>query len=84
LPPPPNETRQVSLYGLCCHHNNTICIVIEPAPSFIHARIRAARDGSDQGEFTQDHELPRKWKIAKEMIGRRLTQAEVEAEEAAD
>jgi hypothetical protein len=30
----------------------------------------------DQGEFTEGHELPGKWKVAKEMVGRRLTQAE--------
>src|SRR5262249_1992182 len=75
---------QVSLYWFVYRHNNSITIVIEPAPSFIHARIRAAGDGLDQGEFTEGHELPRKWKIFKEMIGRRLTQAEAEAEEVAD
>jgi len=33
-------------------------------------------DGLDEGEFTEGHELPGKWKIAKQMIGRRLSQAE--------
>jgi hypothetical protein len=32
--------------------------------------------GLDQGQFTEGHELPSKWKVAKEMIGRRLSQAE--------
>jgi len=64
------------LYWLIYRHNNSISIVIEPAPSLIHARMRAALAGLDQGEFTEGHELDRKWKIAKEMIGRRLTQAE--------
>jgi hypothetical protein len=32
--------------------------------------------GLDEGEFTEGHELDRKWKVAKEMVGRRLTQAE--------
>jgi hypothetical protein len=59
------------LYWLCYRHNNIICIVIEPASSLIHARLRASLDGLDQGEFTEAHELPGKWKIAKEMIGRR-------------
>jgi hypothetical protein len=32
--------------------------------------------GLDQGDFTEGHELDRKWKVAKEMVGRRLTQEE--------
>jgi hypothetical protein len=32
--------------------------------------------GLDQGDFTEGHELDRKWKVAKEMVGRRLSQAE--------
>jgi hypothetical protein len=38
--------------------------------------MRAALDGLDEGEFTEGHELARKWKIAEEMIGRRLSQVE--------
>jgi hypothetical protein len=64
------------LYWLIYRHNNSISIVIEPAPSLIHARLRAALDGLDQGTFTEGHELDRKWRVPKEMIGRRLTQAE--------
>jgi hypothetical protein len=30
----------------------------------------------DEGEFTEGHELDRKWKVAKEMVGRRLSQEE--------
>jgi hypothetical protein len=30
----------------------------------------------DKGEFTEGHELDRRWKVAKEMVGRRLSQAE--------
>ena len=29
-----------------------------------------------EGQFTEGHELDRKWKVAKEMIGRRLSQEE--------
>ena len=64
------------LYWLCYRHNNQIAVVIEPAASLVHARLRSAIDGLDQGEFTEGHELPDKWKVVKEMIGRRLSQAE--------
>jgi hypothetical protein len=30
----------------------------------------------DEGEFTEGHELDGKWKVAKETVGRRLSQAE--------
>ena len=64
------------LYWLVYRHNNQISVVIEPAPSLIHARMRAALAELDEGEFTEGHELPGKWKVAKEMIARRLSQEE--------
>jgi hypothetical protein len=64
------------LYWLCYRHNNQISVVIEPGASLIHARIRASLDGLDEGEFTEGHELDRKWKVPKEMAGRRLSQQE--------
>jgi hypothetical protein len=36
--------------------------------------MRSAIAGLDEGEFTEGHELDRKRKVAKEMIGRRLSQ----------
>jgi hypothetical protein len=38
--------------------------------------MRAALSGLDQGEFTEGHELDRKMRVPKGMIGRRLSQAE--------
>ena len=64
------------LYWLCYRHNNQISVVIEPGPSLIHARMRVAPAGLDEGEFTESYELERKWKVAKEMVGRRLSQEE--------
>jgi len=64
------------LYWLCYRHHNQISVVIEPGASLVHARMRSAIAGLDQGEFTEGHELPGKWKIAKEMVGRRLSQQE--------
>ena len=64
------------LFWLVYRHNNQISVVIEPAPSLIHARMRAALAELDEGEFTEGHELPGKWKVANEMIARRLSQEE--------
>ena len=61
---------------LVYRHSNSISVVIEPAPSLIHARLRAAIDGLGEGDFTEGHELDRKWKVAKQMVGRRLSQEE--------
>jgi len=47
------------LYWLVYRHNNQISVVIEPAHSLIHARLRASLDGLDEGEFTEGHELDR-------------------------
>ena len=66
----------MTLYWLCYCHNNQISVVIEPGASLIHARMRSALAGLDEGEFTEGDELDRKWKVAKEMIGRRLSQEE--------
>ena len=64
------------LYWLCYRHDNQISVVIEPGASPIHARMRAALAGLDQGQFTEGHELDRKWRVPKEMVGRRLSQEE--------
>jgi hypothetical protein len=64
------------LYWLCYPHNNQISVVIEPGASIIHARMRAALAGLDEGTFTEGHELDRKWQVPKAMIGCRLRQEE--------
>src|SRR6516165_8242163 len=74
---PVNDLRlAMPLYWLVYRHNNQISVVIEPAHSLIHARLRASLDGLDEGEFTEGHELDRKWRVPKEMVGRRLSQEE--------
>jgi hypothetical protein len=50
----------MSIYWLVYRHNNQISVVIEPGASPIHARLRSAIDGLDEGEFTEGHELDRK------------------------
>jgi hypothetical protein len=64
------------LFWLCYRHDHHISVVIETGASLIHARMRAALDGLDEGTFTEGHELDGKWQVPKAMIGRRLTQAE--------
>jgi hypothetical protein len=66
------------LYWLCYRHNNQISVVIEPAPSLVHARMRAALAQLDEGDFTEGHELDPKTErqVPKGMIGRRLSQGE--------
>ena len=64
------------LYWLVHRHNNQISVVIEPGASLVHARMRASLHGLDRGDFTEGHELDPKWKVAKEMVGRRLSQEE--------
>jgi len=66
----------IPLFWLVYRHSNEVSVVIEPGASLIHARLRSAIDGLDQGEFTEGHELDRKWKVAKEMIGQGLSQIE--------
>jgi hypothetical protein len=43
----------MSLYWLVYRYNNQISVVIEPAHSLIHARLRASLARLDQGEFTE-------------------------------
>jgi hypothetical protein len=64
------------LYWLVYRHSNQISVVIEPGASLIHARMRAALDGLDEGEFSEGHELDAKWKVPKAMVGRQLSQEE--------
>jgi hypothetical protein len=52
------------LYWLCYRHNNQISVVIEPGASLVHARMRVALANLDQGDFTEGHELPGKWKTS--------------------
>jgi hypothetical protein len=62
--------------GLLTAGEYQISVVIEPGASLVHARMRSAIAGLDEGDFTEGHELPGKWKVAKAMIGRRLSQEE--------
>jgi hypothetical protein len=64
------------LYWLCYRHHTQITVVIEPGASLIHARMRAALHGLDEGEVTEGHELARKMRVPKGMMGRRLSREE--------
>jgi hypothetical protein len=56
-------TDRMPLYWLCYRHNNQISVVIEPAPSLVHARMRASLKGLDEGTFTEGHGLALLWQI---------------------
>ncbi len=66
------------LFWLCYRHNNQVKVVIELGASILHARMRAALAGLDEGTFTEGHELDGKIEkqVPKAMIGKRLTQSE--------
>ena len=57
----------------CQRHNNQISGAIEPTAFLVHAKMCAALANRDEGMFTEAHELNRKWRVPKEMIGRRLS-----------
>src|SRR5215813_1295968 len=59
-----------------CERTSSGCLLEIETDVPIHARMRAALSGLDQGEFTEGHELDRKWGVPKAMIGRRLSQGE--------
>src|SRR5262249_912482 len=71
-----SRVKTMPLYWLVYRHDNQISVVIEPGASLIHARMRASLDGLDQGDFTQGHQLDRKWRVQEHMVGRRLSQEE--------
>jgi hypothetical protein len=50
----------------------------------IHARMRAALAGLDEGTFTEGLELDRKWGVPKAMIGRRLSHGNYLRDEASN
>ena len=59
-----------------CKRTSPGCLLEIETDVAIHARMRASLDGLDEGEFTEGHELDRKWQVPKAMVGRRLTQGE--------
>jgi len=64
------------LYWLVYRLADQIAVVIQPAPSLIHARMRSALSRLGEGEFTEGHQLPANWQVPNSTIGRRLSQAE--------
>jgi len=49
---------------------------LTPVANFCKRHHRAALANLGEGDFTEGHELPGKWKVAQQMMGRRLSQAE--------
>ena len=62
------------LYWLSYHNEDRVHVVIQPALSLLHARLRAALANLDEGRFGEGHQLDAevtKW-VPPRMIGRRL------------
>jgi hypothetical protein len=62
------------LYWLSYHHQDRVHIVIQPALSLMHARLKAALASLDEGRFAAGHQLDpetTKW-IPPTMVSRRL------------
>ena len=53
-----------------CKRTSSGCLLEIETDVPIYARMRAALSGLDEGTFTEGHELDRKWRVPKEMIGR--------------
>jgi hypothetical protein len=69
----------VSLYWLSYRVNGRPRVVVQPATSIIHARLKAAiADLADDQNFAEGHELDPKTagKVPGEAISRRLSQDE--------
>src|SRR5262249_16574912 len=55
---------------------SVITIDTSPTSNSWRGPVRSLSTGFAEGEFTEGHELDRKWRVPKEMIGRRLSQEE--------
>jgi hypothetical protein len=66
------------LYWLSYHHQDRVYIVLQPAMSLMHARVKAALAKLDEGRFAEGHQIDEettKW-VPPKMLGRRLTMLE--------
>src|SRR5262245_5288773 len=69
-------TALVALFWLAYQTKDGVCVVLQEAPSLVHARMRTALAGLDGGfEFREGHELDAKTakKVPKASIGKCLS-----------
>jgi hypothetical protein len=67
-----------SLFWLCYREGGKVRVVLQPAASLIHARLKAALTDLGDGTFAEGHHLDAKMerRVLKALIGRRLSQAQ--------
>ena len=70
----------MSLWWLCFQSDKGICVVLQPAPSLVHARVVAGINKIEPGDFTEGHQLDAKTarKIPKTLIGKCLSPRQAE------
>ena len=66
------------MYWLCFKTPEGVCVVLQPAPSLIHARMQVSLAGLQPGEFKEAHAIDAKTakRIPKDRIGRCLSAAQ--------
>jgi hypothetical protein len=66
------------MFWLCFESAKGVCVVLQPAPSLVHAQLMASMAGLAPGKFREGHALDAKMvkRIPKNMIGKCLSRTQ--------